>query len=192
MKLSQWAKNNGLCYRTAYNLFKSNKLPVDAYQLETGTIIVKENTEISQESLGVVIYARVSSHEQKEDLNRQIERLKNYCAYNGMKISGIYSEIASGLNQNRKKLNSILNDSNIKTIVVENNDRLTRFGFNLIQSTLNAQNRNIIVINDTENKEDLVQDFIDVITSMCAKIYGKRSAKNKALRALEEIKKDVE
>lgn len=191
MKLSQWAKNNGLCYRTAYNLFKSNKLPVQAYQLETGTIIVKDTVDSSQKPSDVVIYARVSSHDQKEDLNRQIERLKNYCAYNGMKVSGIYSEIASGLNQNRKKLNYILNTNTIKTIVVENNDRLTRFGFNLIQSTLNAQDRNIIVINDTENKEDLVQDFIDVITSMCAKIYGKRSAKNKAMRAIEATRENT-
>ena len=191
MKLSQWAKNNGLCYRTAYNLFKSNKLPVQAYQLETGTIIVKDTVDSSQKPSDVVIYARVSSHDQKEDLNRQIKRLKNYCAYNGMKVSGIYSEIASGLNQNRKKLNYILNTNTIKTIVVENNDRLTRFGFNLIQSTLNAQDRNIIVINDTENKEDLVQDFIDVITSMCAKIYGKRSAKNKAMRAIEATRENT-
>ena len=184
MKLSDWAKREGLCYRTAYNLFKSGNLPLDSYQLDTGTIIVKELDTINSKT---VIYSRVSSRDQKDDLKRQEQRLRDYCSKNGIKISEEYNEIASGLNQNRPKLNKILRDSSINTIVVEHKDRLTRFGFNLIESTLNSSNRKIIVLNETENKIDLVQDFIDVITSMCARIYGNRSAKNKAQRVLDSM-----
>lgn len=142
MKLSDWAKREGLCYRTAYNLYKTGKLPVDSYQLDSGTIIVKESSLVKSKT---VIYSRVSSRDQKDDLIRQEQRLKDYCSKNGITISGEYSEIASGLNQNRIKLNKILKDSSITTIVVEHRDRLTRFGFNLIESSLNATNRNIML-----------------------------------------------
>ena len=189
MKLSHWAKTQGIKYKTAYKWFKNNTLPVKAKQFETGTIIVypEQQENINEYN---VIYARVSSNEQKHDLERQIERLKDYAANKGYTIHNVVSEIASGLNDNRKKLNKILQDKKITTIIVEHKDRLTRFGFNHIQSALNASNRNVIVANETEKNIDLIQDFIDVVTSLCAKIYGKRSAKNKAMRALKEIEKN--
>lgn len=83
-----------------------------------------------------------------------------------------------------------MKSSKTKTIVVEHKDRLTRFGFELIEAALSATNREIIVLNNTEEKMELVQDFIDVITSMCARIYGQRSAKNKAKRAIAAIEKE--
>lgn len=89
------------------------------------------------------------------------------------------TEIGSGLNRGRKKLNALLANKEVTCILVEHRDRLTRFGFDLIISTLSSNNRSVVVMNETEEEMDLVQDFIDVITSMCARIYGKRSAKNK-------------
>lgn len=188
MKLSEWARENDLTYVTAYRLFKGGKLPVEAIQLETGTILVypnkKKNNSPSNE---VYLYARVSSHEQKEDLERQMERLRMFAYGKGLIIKDEVSEIASGLNSNRTKLNKLLENDMVNTIVVEHRDRLTRFGFELINSVMISQNRRIIVMNDTESNMDLVQDFIDVVTSMCARIYGKRAAKNKAERALRAI-----
>lgn len=191
MKLSEWARQNDLSYNTAHSWFKKGILPCEAKQLPTGTIIVYPDKPINtNDEKNVVLYARVSSHDQKEDLQRQLQRLKDYASAKGYIITDEITEIASGLNSNRPKLNKLLSDASINMIIVEHRDRLTRFGFELIQSTLESNNRNIEVINKTEQDMDLVQDFIDVVTSMCARIYGKRSAKNKANKALKAMEDD--
>lgn len=188
MKLSEWARQNDVSYNTAHSWFKKGILPCETKQLPTGTIIVYPDRLVNDEKeLTVVLYARVSSHDQKEDLKRQLERLKDYASAKGYKITDQVSEIASGLNSNRPKLNKLLSDQSVNMIIVEHRDRLTRFGFELIQSTLSSCNRSIEVINETEHDMDLVQDFIDVVTSMCVRIYGKRSAKNKASKALKAM-----
>lgn len=181
IKLSQWAKNNGLLYMTAWRMIKSGRFPLPVEQLETGTILVELPDEVKSEKKNV-IYARVSSHDQKEDLTRQISRLREFCAAKGIEISDEIKEIGSGLNGERDKFCRLLeSDSNI---ICEHKDRLIRFGFEYIRSALKAQERNIIIMNETESDMDLVQDFVDVVTSMCARIYGKRSAKNRAKRAI--------
>ena len=183
MKLAQWAKKSGISYRTAHRLFKKGKLPVPAYQLETGTILIEIEDVVLSHS--VALYARVSSHDQKEDLARQLQRLRDFAAARGWKIEKEVQEIGSGLNGNRKKLLALLKDKSISVIVVEHRDRLARFGAEMIEACLGSSKRELMIVNETEYKEDLVQDFVDVITSMCAKIYGKRSAKKRAKRALE-------
>lgn len=182
MKLSEWARKNGLTYQTAHNMFKNGKLPVKSKQLETGTILVYETEEIESKRQKTVLYARVSSHDQKEDLERQVERLKLFAAAKGYVVSDIVTEIGSGLNQGRTKVNKLLSDDSVGIIIIEHKDRLTRFGYDLIESSLSSCNRKLLVINETEEDMDIVQDFVDVVTSMCARIYGKRSAKNKASR----------
>lgn len=149
---------------------------LDAYQLPTGTIIVRENSTPEN----IVLYARVSSADQKADLLRQVERLKGYASARGYKVDSIVSEIASGMNDNRPKLNKILADTNVGVIIVEHKERLTRFGFNYIETLLNSQNRKIEVLFPDEIKDDLVADFVAVVTSMCARIYGRRGNKNRA------------
>lgn len=187
IKLSNWAKQNGLSYKTAFRLFQTKKLPHPVEQLVTGTILVELPEKTISSGVKLAIYARVSSHDQKEDLQRQLDRLRSYCANKGWCVSKEITEIASGMNDSRKGLISLLIDKEIKTIVVEHKDRLTRFGFNMLKASLSCQGKNIEVINETEFKEDIVQDFVDIVTSMCARIYGKRSAKNKAKKALESI-----
>ena len=122
MKLSEWARKHGLNYNTAHNMFKTGKLPVKAEQLATGTILIYEDQKVNTTS-NVVLYARVSSNDQKEDLQRQVERLKLFAAAKGLVVNDIVTEIASGLNQNRPKLNKILSDNEITNIVVEHKDR---------------------------------------------------------------------
>ncbi len=185
MKLSEWAKQKGISYRTAHRMFKADNLPIKYEQLPTGTIIVYPDEEILYNK--VVLYGRVSSNDQKEDLKRQMRRLKDFASSHGYTIEQEISEIGSGLNGRRRKLNKLLCDSNIKCIIVEHKDRLTRFGFEMLEEALRASNRKIIVINETEYKEDIGQDFVDLITSMCARIYGKRGAKNRATKALKAI-----
>ena len=190
MKLSTWAKKQGISYKTAWRLWKTGKLPLPAEQLATGTIIVKE-PEASYEAgpSSVVLYARVSSSDQKQDLDRQLSRLVEVVTSKGLQVVKVIKKIGSGLNGKRTKLLTILRDPNVKTIVVEHKDRLARFGFEYLEALLSASGRRIIVVDETEMKDDLVQDMIDVLTSFCARLYGRRSAKNRAKKALKEIEK---
>jgi len=190
MKLSTWAKKQGISYKTAWRLWSTGKLPLPAEQLATGTIIVKE-PEASYEAgpSSVVLYARVSSSDQKQDLDRQLSRLVEYTTSQGLQVKGAIKEIGSGLNGKRTKLLSILRDPNVRTIVVEHKDRLVRFGFEYMEALLTASGRRIIVVDESEMKDDLVQDMIDILTSFCARLYGRRSAKNRAIKALKEIEK---
>jgi predicted site-specific integrase-resolvase len=189
MKLSQWAKQKGLTYKTAHRMFQKGQLPVTSEQLPTGTILVYPEQPEAQQC-NVALYARVSSSDQKEDLQRQLQRLRDYAASQGFRVVKEVSEVGSGLNGHRKKIHALLKDSSLSMIVVEHRDRLARFGVPLLESALASSGRQICVIHDTEYKDDLVQDFVDVVTSMCAGIYGKRSAKNKAKKALEAIQDD--
>ena len=160
---------------------------LDAYQLDTGTIVVREPATV-QEALKVALYARVSSADQKEDLERQVQRLKAYASARGYQVDKIASEIASGLNDQRPKLMKILTDASIGTIIIEHRDRLTRFGFHYIDQLLAMQNRHLEVMypNDTDN--NFVDDFVAVLTSMAARIYGRRNSKRRA----EQVKKCIE
>lgn len=184
MKLSQYAKQIGISYKTAHCMFQRGEL--DAYQLPSGTIIV--NDPASNGSASIAIYARVSSSDQKGDLQRQVQRLRDYCAANGYRIEKEVTEIASGLNDNRPKSIKRISDRSVGKIVVEHKDRATRFGINYIKAILESNGRQIEVINETDTKDELIDDFASIITSMAARIYGRRSSKRKA----QEIKACVQ
>lgn len=185
MKLSQYAKLKNRCYRTMWNKFHDGLLP-NAYADSKGSIYIRLEEEKKIEY--VAIYARVSSNDQKNDLTRQIERLSDFTIKNGYSVNKIYKEIASGMNDKRPELQKLLNDDKITTIVIENKDRLTRFGFNYLETLLNRMNIKIIIASDMENNNDLIQDFISVITSFCARIYGQRRSKNNVKKILEDLK----
>jgi putative resolvase len=186
MKLSKWAKHQGIRYETAWRWFKAGKMPVPVEQTETGTIIVKERVSVADE-MEVAIYARVSSGDQKNDLDGQVARLVQYASEKKLKVVCTVTEIGSGLNGHRPKLKKLLSNAEVKGILVEHRDRLMRYGCEYVESTLYSQGRRIIVANDTDVKDDLVQDMIEVLTSFCARLYGRRSAKSKAKKALAAI-----
>ena len=185
IKLSTYAKLKNRCYRTMWNKFHEGKLP-NAYADENGSIFIKLDEEKRDEF--VVLYCRVSSHDQKNDLERQVDRLSDYAIRNGFNVNKVYKEIASGLNDKRSELNKMLTNENITTIIVENKDRLTRFGFNYIETLTTRLNVRIIVVSDLDsNKNDLIQDFISVITSFCARIYGQRRSKNNVKKLIHDL-----
>jgi predicted site-specific integrase-resolvase len=189
MKLSQWAKQHGVCYKTAYNMYKNGMIP-NTYQLPTGTILIKEIPTPKENK--VAIYSRVSSSENKNNLDKQAERLYNYCIAKGYQVDKIVKEIASGLNDQRPKLEALLLDQSITIVVVEHKDRLARFGFNYIEKMLNQQNRKIEVINLAENAEqDLMNDFVAIITSFATRLYGKRRSKRKTELLIKELQNDT-
>lgn len=167
MKLSDWARADGVSYKTAWLWWKKGQLPVPARQLPSGTILVDVP---ERKSAGAVLYARVSSADQKAYLDRQVARLAAFAAERGIRVAKVITEVGSGLNGH---------------IVVEHRDRLVRFGAEYIEAALAASGRRLIVMEPHEVKDDLVQDMIDVLTSFCARLYGRRSARHRAEKAIK-------
>ncbi len=188
MKLSAWAKSKGISYRSAWKMYKIDKLPVRSEQLPNGTILVFPDDEQAQTA---AIYARVSSGDQKKDLDRQLLRLVDYAIEHKILIAEKVQEVGSGMNGQRKGLLRLLANKNINTIIVEHRDSLTRFGFSYLEASLKANGRKIIVVDNTEVQDDIVRDLHEVIVSMYSRHYGKRSAKNKADKAIGAIKADL-
>lgn len=190
IKLSDYARKIGVSYRTAWRWFKAGQLK--GYQVETGTIIVTEplpEATAPAPVQKVAIYARVSAAENKDNLGGQAKRLMDYCAAKGYPVAVVVKEIGSGVNDARPRLLKLLTDPSITLIVVEHKDRLTRFGFHYIEKLLAMQGRRIAVINLAENgKEDLMQDFVSIVTSFCARLYGQRRAKRKTERIIAELR----
>jgi predicted site-specific integrase-resolvase len=162
-------------------------------QMSTGTIIVDVSGSPlkaveSSGSEAAVVYTRVSSAENKANLEGQSERVSAYCAAKGWKVRDVVKEIGSGLNDKRPKLLRILTDPSVLLIVVEHKDRLTRFGFAYVEALLVQRGGRIEVINEAVGaREDLIQDFVSLITSFCARIYGQRRSKRKTMQILAEL-----
>ena len=170
------AKQAGGAYKTDWRWFKAGEL--DAYPSATGTIIVRDKADEKPLTGRVALYAQVSSAGQKEDLERQWHRLKDDAAAKGYQVAKEVVEIASGLNEHRPKLEMLLTDRSMGTIIVENRDRLTRFGSHSIETLLERQGRKIEMLFLGDTGDELVDDFVAVIMSMAARIYGRRSNKN--------------
>lgn len=187
VKLSKWAKENNVTYRTAWNHFKAGLLR--GKKLDTGTILIEKEVPVSTKTERVAIYARVSSSENKNNLDSQAKRLEEYCTCRGYQVHRVVKEVGSGLNDKRPKLESILLDKSITKIVVEHKDRLCRFGLNYIQKLLETEGRAIEIVNNTETDEqDIIQDFVSIITSFCARLYGKRRSRRKTEELIKELK----
>ena len=193
IKVSEYAERMSLHIRTVYRYYHSGK--IQGYQDDvTGTIFIlnpfKKGVE-SNVNNAVVLYARVSSSENKDNLEKQLDRLRLYANAKGYQVVKEIKEIGSGLNDNRAKLNNLLKNDldTFSILLVEHKDRLARFGFNYIDILLKTHNKKLEVINLVDNdREDLVQDFISVITSFCAKVYGQRRSK----RTTEVLIKELE
>jgi len=177
MKLSAYAKQVGITYKTAWQWWKAGQL--DAYQLPTGTIIVREPQTVAS---GVALYARVSSADQKDDAVRQMQRLRDYAAARGYQVVAEVIEIASGLNEERPQLKKLLTDARIGVLVVEHRDRLTRVGYGYIATLLAQHGRRVEAIYPSDTGDGLVDDFVAVTTSMAARLYGRRTSKRRAER----------
>lgn len=183
IKLSKWAKENGVCYHTAHKWFHDGKIK-GAFQLDTGTILVNIDS-VKEKDEKVFIYARVSNQSRKKEMEYQIDRISQFSKANGYVIDKIYKEVASGMNDNRRRFWEMLN-SEPTIIIIENKDRLTRFGYNYLERLLEKQGCKIIVMNkDEEDEKDLMKDLVSIITSFCCRLYGLRRGINKAKRTKE-------
>jgi putative resolvase len=186
MKLSQWAKQQGITYGTALKWFHAGRLKFPSEQLDTGTILVHPEQNVKQ-NLKTFIYARVSSSNKKSDLKSQAELCQDFCVQNKWSIENTYKEIASGMNDNRPKLNKLLSMKDLRVVCLHK-DRLTRFGFNYIKRCIESNGGELVVINANKtDEEDLLKDFIAIITSFCCRLYGARRGQAKALMVKTEL-----
>jgi len=194
MKLSEYAKKHSITYVTAYRHWRKGY--IKGKQLPSGTIVVWEENDVAnlkniKEDTTVVIYARVSYSENKNNLESQCDRLRNYASAKGYKIIREVKEIGSGLNDKRNKLKKILESDDWDVLLVEHKDRLARFGIHYIEILLNKQEKRIEIINDAGNdREDLMQDFVSLVTSFCARLYGLRRSKRKTEQLIRELERD--
>lgn len=191
VNLTEWARAQGVAPRTAYRWFREGTLPVPAERVGPRTILVNIDANVSPAATGGVgLYARVSSHDQKADLERQTARLSAWAAKAGHEVVRVESEIASGMNGARAKARRLLADPAVTMVVVEHKDRLGRMNVELVEAALSATGRRLVVLDDGEVEDDLVRDMVEVLTSFCARLYGRRSAKNRARKALEAAAAD--
>lgn len=187
MKLSEYAALNDITYKAAWLRYNKGKIP-GAYQDSSGTIHIPndENEELTNKA---VIYARVSTHGQKEDLERQVNRLKEFASARGYEIVQVVKEIASGTKDDRVKLTKLLhNYDKWGVLIVEHKDRLTRVGYNWFPTLLSLINKEIIVVDQsTDSNEGKVEDILHILYSYAASEYGKSDAKNRAERAAKAL-----
>ncbi|MFZ0371584.1 MAG: IS607 family transposase [Halobacillus sp.] len=177
-----WSNNGKLdYYKTPNGHRRFDKAYIE--RLARGEELQKSEVEIEN---NLYIYARVSTKKQEEagNLDRQISRLTQYSLEKGYKIEGIFKEVGSGINENRRQLMKLLNEvKSVKnaTVLVEYRDRLARFGFEYLKKYIEDNGSKLVVLEennkDEERELELVEDLMAITTSFSARIYGKRGGK---------------
>ena len=194
MRVREWAEREGLNEQTVWKWCREGKMPVPVEKTQTGVWLVHDpKYEVPPEAPApgrTVCYARVSSGDQRADLQRQADRLRAFAVSMGAEEPEVVSEVGSGMSDRRRKLSRLLAAPSVTTIVVEHRDRLARMNAGLIESALAAQGRRVIVVDDAKLDDDLVRDMTEVLTSFCARLYGRRAARHRAERALEAASHD--
>ena len=183
ISLTAWGRLYGFDKATTSRMHGAGKLPPELQieQLPNGRYYVV----VPPDNGGrCVVYARVSSGDQKQDLDRQVGRVVEWATQQDCRPDEIVKEVGSGLNGNRRSLRRVIADPTVNTIVVEHRERLCRFGFEYVEAALAGRGARILVMDEHELEDDLVRDVTEVMTSLCARLYGRRSAKRRAERAL--------
>lgn len=185
IKLSLWAKENAVTYQTALSQFHRDQVP-GARRLPSGSIVVDiEEPPRAEPRAGAALYARVSTRKQEPHLAGQLGRLRDFAAARGDAVVREEAEIASGVNDQRPKLRSLLEDTSFAVLYVEYPDRLARFGRGWIEQLLRLQGREVVYLNESSlgDEESLAEDLITVVTSFCGRLYGRR-----AKRVVSDVK----
>ena len=164
-------------------------MPVPARQVSARMILVDE--AVAPSPTGVGLYARVSSHDQRGDLDRQVARLTDWAIGAGHRVVRVEAEVGSGMNGSRPKVRRLLADAKVTMVVVEHRDRLGRMNVELAEAALHASGRRLVVLDPGGVDDDLVRDMTEVLTSFCTHLYGRRSARNRAEKALRCAERDV-
>ncbi|MGW6396356.1 IS607 family transposase [Streptomyces sp. NPDC055103] len=182
MRLSDWARLQGVHYQTAWKWAREGKMPVPVMKTPTGRYLVLAGGD--RTAGDVALYACVASADQKLDLDRQVARLTEWATGNKLAVARVVCEVGSDLKGARPKLKRLLADPDVSAIVVERRDRLARFGVEYIEAALSAQGRTVRVVDEGERQDDLVRDMADALTAFCVRLYGRRTARDRVKKAL--------
>ncbi len=169
VSLTAWGSLYGFDKATTSRLHRTGRLPPELQieQLPNGRYYVV----VPPENDGrCVVYARVSSSDQREDLDRQVGRVVEWATQQGYRTDEIVKEVGSGLNGNRRGLRRLVSDHTVSMIVVEHRERFCRFGFEYVEAALSARGARILVMEEGELEDDLVRDVTEVMTSLCARL----------------------
>ena len=180
MKLSTFARRTGICYRTAWRWWKTGK--IKGYRWRQGPSLSLKRSPSNEDKKKSLLCTRVSLHENRPNLDASRTLVRLLTAKG---LEGRQGGQRSRFRRQRwtEKTACLLADPTVTVIVVEHKDRLTRFGFKYIETLLAMQGRSIEVVNVTENPiEDIIADFVSILYSFCAKLYGQRRAKRKRRR----------
>ena len=188
--MKEWAASQGIAYITARRQYAAGTLPVPTYRLGRLIMVGEPLAAVSADAGQVVVYARVSSGEQRADLDRQVARVTAWATGRRLVVSQVVTEVGSALNGRRKKFLGLLRDPRVSTIVVEHRDRFARFGAEYVEAALAAQGRRLLVVDPAEVDDDLVRDVTEILTSLCARLYGRRAAADRARRAIDAMGTD--
>lgn len=183
MNLAVWAERNGVAWVIAYRWFRAGLLPVPAQRV--GRLILVNDPAVEESGRGrTLVYARVSSADQRSDLDRRVARVTAWATSQHLSVDKVVAEGGWALNGHRRKFFALLGDPVVTRIVVEHRDRFCWFGSEYVEAALVAQGRELVVVDLAEVDDDLVGDMTEILTSMCARLYGERAAQNGAKRAL--------
>ena len=189
MNLKQWAAAQGVSYDTARRWYLAGKLPVPAYQAGR-LIVIGEPVQPDTAAGQTVVYARVSCADQRPDLDRQVARVTQWATGQHLGVDRVVTEVGSALDGHRRTFLALLRDPKVATIVVEHRDRFARFGAEYVEAALAANGRRLLVVDPAEVDDDLVRDMTEILTSFCARLYGKRAAADRAARAVAALGQD--
>ncbi|WP_242606751.1 IS607 family transposase, partial [Protofrankia symbiont of Coriaria ruscifolia] len=134
MNLKEWAESQGIAYVTARRWFNAGKLPVPARKV--GGLIIVGDIDRTPAPAETVVYARVSSADQKPDLDRQVARVTTWATGESLPVDRVVTEVGSALNGHRREFLALLRDPQATTIVVEHRDRFARFGAEYVEAAL--------------------------------------------------------
>ena len=188
MNLTEWARSQGVHPQTAYRWFCNGTLLVPAVRVNKRTVLI---SQVSPQPGGGGIYASVSSYDLKSDLDRQVARLSQWAVQAGQPVVRVEAEVGSGMNGSRAKVRRLLSDAKVTVVVVEHRDHLGRMNTELVEAALSASGRRLVVLDSGEVTDDPVRDMVEVLTSFCASLYGRRSARNRAEKALRCAERNI-
>ena len=177
-------------------ILKANRTPTNRRYYTYDQYLQFKGIQTENDIRDTVIYARVFTRNQKDDLQNQVEFLKQFCNAKGIIVNQCIEDFGSGLNYNRKKWNRLLDEvmaNKIKTIVISNKDRFIRFGYDWFEKFCEKFNTKIIIVNNEtlSPNEELVQDIISILHVFSCRLYGLRKYKNQ-IKEDEEIAKELQ
>ena len=188
MNLKRWAEQQGVSYATARRWFEAGELPAPARK--AGRLILVDEPGHGKPAGITAVYARVSSADQKPDLDRQVARVTAWATAQNIPVDRVVTEVGSALNGHRRRFLALLRDPSVSVIAIEHRDRFARFGAEYVEAALQAQGRRLLVADPSEVDDDLVRDVTEILTSLCARLYGRRAAANRAARAMSALERD--